>query len=366
MVTKNLAGAAALILAATTLHADPGSGKGGGQGKGGGDGPPQAQSGKGGPGAKMPRNRDDKAGNGRPQSRAERDVRAEARPGKSNGKAKGPDSGIAASARAANQDNRGPDRTRERKDIRAERGRPDPDSRTARQADLPARDRDDRRWDDADRQNARIDSRDRSGERFRWAALKRRDVVEGCPPGLAKKANGCMPPGLVRQRDDDWRDDYDRPDWWGFDGYQGRYYYNDGRLLQIGNAGSVLGYLPLLGGALAPGNLWPSYYEQTEVPDYYQNYYNLGSEDNYRYYDDAFYSVDPQTQAISAIAALLTGDDFAVGQPLPDGYDVYNVPYNYRDEYTDGPDAQYRYSDGYVYEVDPTTQLIRTAIELLT
>jgi patatin-like phospholipase/acyl hydrolase len=41
------------------------------------------------------------------------------------------------------------------------------------------------------------------------------------------------------------------------------------------------------------------------------------------------------------------------------------VPYSYRDRYVDGPDAYYRYSDGYVYQVDPTTQLIQAAIQLL-
>jgi hypothetical protein len=33
----------------------------------------------------------------------------------------------------------------------------------------------------------------------------------------------------------------------------------------------------------------------------------------------------------------------------------------YRTSYYDTPDAWYRYSDGYIYQVDPTTQLI-TAI----
>lgn len=50
---------------------------------------------------------------------------------------------------------------------------------------------------------------------------------------------------------------------------------------------------------------------------------------------------------------------------MPLGYDIYNVPPAYRDRYVDGPDAMYRYSDGYVYEVDPTTQLVRAVIELL-
>ena len=69
---------------------------------------------------------------------------------------------------------------------------------------------------------------------------------------------------------------------------------------------------------------------------------------------------------ISSIAALLTGDQFNVGQPMPMGYDVYNVPYGYQDQYYDSPNANYRYADGYVYQVDPKTQLIAAAIQLLT
>ena len=51
---------------------------------------------------------------------------------------------------------------------------------------------------------------------------------------------------------------------------------------------------------------------------------------------------------------------------MPQGYEVYNVPYSYRDQYADGPDSNYRYSDGTIYQVDPTTQLIQAAIQLLT
>ena len=51
---------------------------------------------------------------------------------------------------------------------------------------------------------------------------------------------------------------------------------------------------------------------------------------------------------------------------MPQGYDVYNVPTSYRDRYRDGPDADYRYSDGSIYQVDPKTQLIQAVIGLLT
>jgi hypothetical protein len=182
--------------------------------------------------------------------------------------------------------------------------------------------------------------------------------IDGCPPGLAKKYNGCMPPGLARQR-------LYRPDWWGLAGLAGgSYAYDEGYLLRLDGA-RVAGYVPLLGGALSPGNIWPSMYAPVAVPDYYADYYDLGPPGGYRYADDVLYRVDPSTSAITSIAALLTGDDFQIGSPLPAGYDVYNVPYAFRGQYRDSPDARYRYSDGYIYQVDPTTRLVTAAIDLL-
>ncbi len=194
-------------------------------------------------------------------------------------------------------------------------------------------------------------------EPFDFAAA-RRGLIDGCPPGLAKKHNGCMPPGLAKQR-------AYRPGWWGLAGLAaGSYAYDDGYLLRL-NGGDVAGYIPLLGGALSPGNIWPRAYVSQPVPDYYTDYYDLGPPGSYRYADDVLYRVDPTTSAITSIAALLTGNDIGIGSPMPAGYDVYNVPYPYRDEYSDGPDARYRYSDGYIYQIDPATQLVTAAIDLL-
>ena len=196
-------------------------------------------------------------------------------------------------------------------------------------------------------------------------------VADGCPPGLARKYNGCRPPGLARQQDGD-RDRYRSydPDWWGLGGLfgntSGRYRYDDGYLLRLGDGGRVSGYVPLLGGALSIGNAWPDEYRYAQLPSYYENYYGLGPASAYRYADNVVYRMDPETAAITSIAALLTGQDFTVGERVPSGYDVYNVPYSYRDRYYDTPDARYRYNDGYVYEIDPATMLIRSAIELLT
>lgn len=220
----------------------------------------------------------------------------------------------------------------------------------------------------SDARNAIRDGGRRFADRDGWRSLASlgdgaRGLVNGCPPGLAKKYNGCRPPGLARQQD---RDPYRSSDWWGLSRLgDGRFFYDDGYLLRLGPDGGIGGYVPLLGGALSIGNPWPSSYDPVALPPYYESYYGLGSQGSYRYANDVVYRVDPETSAITSIAALLTGDDFRIGSPLPSGYDVYNVPYQYRQNYYDTPDAMYRYSDGYIYEVDPETRLIAAAIEMI-
>ena len=132
-------------------------------------------------------------------------------------------------------------------------------------------------WNDRDeRRGGRVldDGRrifDRPDTRDWWGSSDRRGLIDGCPPGLAKKNNGCMPPGLAKARDNDYRYRYAtyRPDWWGLSALglgSGNYFYDDGYLYQMGANNSVLGYIPLLGGALSVGNAWPSYYEPVPVP----------------------------------------------------------------------------------------------------
>ena len=43
----------------------------------------------------------------------------------------------------------------------------------------------------------------------------------------------------------------------------------------------------------------------------------------------------------------------------------YNLPPEYRDRYYDQDGTWYRYCDGYVYEIDPATLVVRNSIELL-
>jgi hypothetical protein len=340
-----LIGAAAIALAASAALADPGKGHGGGNGgdKGGhaAAGPAMA-GGQGKAQGKQDHGKPDKAS-------PVRTAQADRGPSNHGAQAKadrGPERKAAPAAAHGNGHGkvRGNDR-----------------SETVRVKTGPARDVRIDRVSDRDRGDSRI-VRGLVG----FDRDDRRGLIEGCPPGLAKKHNGCQPPGLAKQRGD-YRDAFYRPSWFGYPSAgDGRYYYDDGYLYRLNDGGSVLGYIPLLGGALSVGNPWPSYYDPRPVPDYYVEYYNLGQPDSYRYADDVLYRVDPRSDAITSIAALLTGDQFGIGQRMPLGYDVYNVPYAYRDRYYDTPQADYRYADGYIYQVDPTTQLIQAAIQLLT
>ncbi len=193
------------------------------------------------------------------------------------------------------------------------------------------------------------------GDFQRLSFGNRYEYYNGCPPGLAKKQNGCTPPGLAKKRDY-----YDN--WWSRDGDG---YYRDGYLLRY-EGNSLRGFLPLLGGALGLGSIFPTYYDSNEVPDYYARYYGGDDDYLYRQADGVIYGLDPQSYAIREIAGLVTGDQFSIGQRMPDGYSVYNVPYDYRNQYIDDNDNSYRYNDGYVYQVDPTTQLVQAVIQLLS
>ncbi len=195
---------------------------------------------------------------------------------------------------------------------------------------------------------------------LREATGARPRLIDGCPPGLGKKANGCLPPGQAKDR---YRS-FD-PGFFGLHGADGgRYFYQDGYLLQYRPDG-LAGFLPLLGGALGIGNLWPASYAAAPLPNYYADYFQLGDRNGYRYADNVIYRVDPETTAITSVAGLLTGNTFEIGRPMPHGYDVYNVPFGQREQYSDTAEARYRYADGYVYKIDPGTALVTSAIALV-
>jgi hypothetical protein len=210
---------------------------------------------------------------------------------------------------------------------------------------------------------------DRDGRRDGWVDRERIfAAVPGCPPGLAKRNNGCLPPGIARQVRDNALGYAYRPALFGVP-LRGAadYVYYDGYLIpsDTSGGGGLARYLPLLGGALAIGQLWPEAYPSLPLDDWQRDYYDFDDADAYRYADNVVYEVDPGTSAIESIVALLTGTDFAVGETLPDGYDVYNVPAAYQDRYADSDDAMYRYADGRILEVDPTSMLVEKIIELV-
>ena len=345
---KFIAGAAAIALAAGAAQAQPGKDKGNGNGNGnsaakvdrggGGNGNGKADRGNG--NAIKADRGPSMAQRGNGNGNADRGPQMKTNRGNGNGNA------VA---------DRGPQ-------MKVDRGN---GNGNAARAVVRDQRRDVERRVDRDLRDGR-DYRDVDWRRAYYDGGDYRGLVDGCPPGLAKKNNGCLPPGQAKKLGG-YSDRYAyRPSYFGYGDFgSGRYMYNDGYLMRY-DGDRISGYIPLLGGALSVGNRWPEYYRDVNVPDYYRDYYNLGSNGSYRYADDVFYRVDPQTSAITSIVALLTGDQFTVGQPMPMGYDVYNVPYAYRDRYYDTPDSYYRYSDGYVYQVDPTTRLVQAAIQLLT
>jgi hypothetical protein len=143
------------------------------------------------------------------------------------------------------------------------------------------------------------------------------------------------------------------------------YRYANGYVYEIdGRSGLVEDVIPLLDRGYGIGQIMPAGYSYYNVPYQYRDYYQDTNDYYYRYAPGAIYQVDRDSQLITAIAALLTGG-LSVGQQLPASYSMYNVPFAYRDRYYDSPDAWYRYSNGYIYEVDPTTQLIRTMVQAL-
>ena len=262
-----------------------------------------------------------------------------------------------------NGNGRGDDRRAERSDTRVVeivRGDRDNDNRREYREDR----RDDRR--ELRREVEREVFQTRDGRPVVYFQRDRdRGLIAGCPPGLAKKDNGCLPPGQARRIARDAAADRYEYLWRSRDD-DNRYRYENGYLYRMNQQGSLLGYLPMLGGALAPGATWPSQYSYQAAPEYYSSYFGLPQGRDYRYADGALYGVDPQTQMISQVAALLTGQNLSVGQAMPSGYDIYNVPSAYRSQYADNANAMYRYNDGYVYQADPKTQLITAVIQLLT
>jgi hypothetical protein len=131
------------------------------------------------------------------------------------------------------------------------------------------------------------------------------------------------------------------------------------------DSGLIESMIPLMAGGYGVGQMLPAGYSAYNVPYEYRDLYYDTDDSYYRYAPGAIYQVDPQTQLITSVASLLSPNGFAVGQPLPMGYTAYNVPYGYRDQYYDTADNWYRYNNGNIYQVDPTTQLITAIVRAI-
>ncbi|MFN3389216.1 MAG: hypothetical protein ACK40O_09795 [Allosphingosinicella sp.] len=353
-------GAAALALSMPAA-ADPG-GKGGGNGNGKGQ---AAKVDRGPGGGKGNRAQQAQRGGGKP-AKAQRQAARAGNPAKAQrqaARAVKPDRPQRQAVRAGK-----PDKA-ERRVVRDVRERQDRLVRSDRRERF---DRDERRWRDRDRDRREmVDLRALRGEERRFA-----DLGAGCPPGLAKKGNGCLPPGQAKKLFA--RGDRIQPAWFsGYDvpvRYRSFYrdtpdhyyrYDQDGYIYRVRSGDNLIAsVIPLFGGGFNVGQPLPQGYDIYNVPYGYRDAYYDTDDYLYRYGDNAIYRVDRQSGVIESIVSLLAGD-LAVGQPLPAGYDVYNVPLDYRDRYYDTDEAMYRYGDGAIYQVDPQTQIIQAIVEML-
>jgi hypothetical protein len=351
-----IASAAAMALSMPAV-AKPG---GNGQGKGnGGGGQSEQGNGKGNGGGGG--HGQHQAGGGNGQGKKQHAGGGESHEMRGNG-----------SGRKAQRANGGaPQRMAERKERKAERDTKEPKDRGTRdlqrQGDF-ARVRDDRRFET--RSDDRFPDRT-SGRDSRFAGSG-----DSCPPGLAKKNNGCLPPGQVARAfavgqriQPTWFSGYDLPDEYRdfyYDTDDSYYRYNgDGFIYRVNSQDNLISALiPLLGGGFAVGQPMPAGYDVYNVPYQYRDAYYDSGDTAYRYGDDAIYRVDRKSGIVESIVALLAGD-LNVGQQLPTGYDVYNVPMDYRDEYQDSDESLYRYGDGNIYQVDPKTQIIEAIVKSL-
>jgi len=197
-----------------------------------------------------------------------------------------------------------------------------------------------------------------------------------CPPGLAKKSPACIPPGQARklavgqQLQSNRFPQYNLPqDYRNLYADNANTYYRydeNGYIYRVNRENDlVTGLIPLLGGGFSVGQVLPAGYDVYNVPLQYRDTYFDTDNLYYRFGDNAIYQVDPQTRMIQNVVALLTGDSFGIGQTLPAGYDMYNLPMQYRDQYYDTDQYNYRYADGNIYQIDPQTQIIQSIISAL-
>jgi hypothetical protein len=129
-------------------------------------------------------------------------------------------------------------------------------------------------------------------------------------------------------------------------------------------SGMVENVIPLYAGGYGVGQMIPSAYSYYNVPMQYRSMYYPTADYSYWYAPGAIYQYNPSTSLITSVAALMS-PGFTIGQPLPMGYSMYNVPIAYRSTYYDTPNAWYRYNNGYIYQVDPATMAVTAIVASL-
>jgi hypothetical protein len=150
---------------------------------------------------------------------------------------------------------------------------------------------------------------------------------------------------------------------YGYPNLCNRYAY--GVVYQVDcNTGMVVNVIPTYAGGYGVGQMLPSAYSYYNVPMQYRSMYYPTADYSYWYAPGAIYQYDTSSDLITSVAALMS-PGFSVGQPLPPGYGMYNVPMSYRSTYYDTPDAWYRYNNGYIYQVNPATQMVTAIVASL-
>ncbi|MEO6225884.1 MAG: hypothetical protein ABIO80_08565 [Sphingomicrobium sp.] len=159
------------------------------------------------------------------------------------------------------------------------------------------------------------------------------------------------------------------PDYYGLNSfypassqYGGCNRYMNGVVYQVDCVtGMVENVVPTYASGYGVGQMIPSAYSNYNLPYEYRSMYPASADNGYWYAPGAIYQYDRSSSLITSVASLLS-PGLTVGQSLPMGYGAYNVPYGYRDTYADTSNAWYRYNNGNIYQVDPTTQLVSAVV----
>ena len=128
--------------------------------------------------------------------------------------------------------------------------------------------------------------------------------------------------------------------------------------------GMVINVVPTYAGGYGVGQMIPSAYSYYNLPMQYRSMYYPTADYSYWYAPGAIYQYDTNSSLITSVAALMS-PGFTVGQPMPTGYSMYNVPMAYRSTYYDTPNAWYRYNNGYIYQVDPASMMVTSVVASL-